>query len=36
MKAGMLLTAGAALLVNPYSKDEVSDAIRKALDMPRA
>ena len=25
-----------ALLVNPYSKDEVSDAIRKALDMPRA
>ena len=25
-----------ALLVNPYSRDEVSDAIRKALDMPRA
>ena len=25
-----------ALLVNPYSKDEISDAIRKALDMPRA
>jgi trehalose 6-phosphate synthase len=24
-----------ALLVNPYSKDEISDAIRKALDMPR-
>ncbi len=25
-----------ALLVNPYSKDEISDAIRKALDMPKA
>ncbi len=25
-----------ALLVNPYSKDEISDAIRKALDMPHA
>jgi trehalose 6-phosphate synthase len=25
-----------AILVNPYSKDEISDAIRKALDMPRA
>ena len=24
-----------ALLVNPYSKDEVSDAIREALDMPK-
>jgi trehalose 6-phosphate synthase len=24
-----------ALLVNPYSKDEISDAILKALDMPR-
>jgi trehalose 6-phosphate synthase len=24
-----------ALLVNPYSKDEISDAIRRALDMPR-
>jgi trehalose 6-phosphate synthase len=24
-----------ALLVNPYSKDEVSDAIRQALDMPK-
>ena len=24
-----------ALLVNPYSKDEISDAIRKALDMPQ-
>jgi trehalose 6-phosphate synthase len=24
-----------ALLVNPYSKDEISDAIRKALEMPR-
>ncbi|HEY0326082.1 MAG TPA: alpha,alpha-trehalose-phosphate synthase (UDP-forming) [Allosphingosinicella sp.] len=23
-----------ALLVNPYSKDEISDAIRRALDMP--
>src|SRR6185436_19776387 len=25
-----------ALLVNPYSKDEISDAIDKALEMPRA
>jgi trehalose 6-phosphate synthase len=25
-----------ALLVNPYSKDEISDAILKALEMPRA
>ncbi len=25
-----------ALLVNPYSKDELSDAIREALDMPKA
>ncbi len=25
-----------ALLVNPYSKDEISDAIARALDMPRA
>jgi trehalose 6-phosphate synthase len=25
-----------ALLVNPYSKDEVSDAIREALDMPKS
>jgi len=24
-----------ALLVNPYSKDEISDAIAKALEMPR-
>jgi trehalose 6-phosphate synthase len=24
-----------AILVNPYSKDEISDAIRKALDMPK-
>ncbi|HEY5713674.1 MAG TPA: alpha,alpha-trehalose-phosphate synthase (UDP-forming) [Allosphingosinicella sp.] len=24
-----------ALLVNPYSKDEISDAIRKALEMPK-
>jgi trehalose 6-phosphate synthase len=23
-----------ALLVNPYSKDEISDAIRQAIDMP--
>ena len=26
---------GDAILVNPYSKDEISDAIRKALDMPK-
>ena len=25
-----------ALLVNPYSKDDISDAIREALDMPKA
>ena len=25
-----------ALLVNPYSKDEISDAIARALEMPRA
>ena len=25
-----------ALLVNPYSKDDVSDAIREALEMPKA
>ena len=24
-----------ALLVNPYSKDEISDAIARALDMPK-
>ena len=24
-----------ALLVNPYSKDDISDAIREALEMPR-
>jgi trehalose 6-phosphate synthase len=27
---------GEAILINPYSKDEVSDAIRSALAMPRA
>ena len=25
-----------ALLVNPYSKDEISDAIARALEMPRS
>ena len=25
-----------ALLVNPYSKDEISDAISRALEMPRS
>jgi trehalose 6-phosphate synthase len=24
-----------ALLVNPYSKDEISDALHRALEMPR-
>jgi trehalose 6-phosphate synthase len=34
--AGAAHQLGEALLVNPYSKDEISDAIRKALDMGRA
>ena len=34
--AGAAHQLGEALLVNPYSKDEISDAIRKALDMPKA
>jgi trehalose 6-phosphate synthase len=34
--AGAAHQLGEALLVNPYSKDEVSDAIRKALEMPKA
>jgi len=34
--AGAAHQLGEAILVNPYSKDEISDAIRKALDMPRA
>jgi trehalose 6-phosphate synthase len=33
--AGAAHQMSEALLVNPYSKDEISDAIRKALDMPR-
>ena len=33
--AGAALQMKDALLVNPYSKDEISDAIRKALDMPQ-
>ena len=33
--AGAAHQLGEALLVNPYSKDEISDAIRKALDMPK-
>ena len=33
--AGAALQLKDALLVNPYSKDEISDALRKALDMPR-
>ena len=32
--AGAAQQLSEALLVNPYSKDEISDAIRKALDMP--
>ena len=34
--AGAALQLKDALLVNPYSKDEISDAIARALDMPRA
>ena len=30
------LSGAAMLLINPYSKDEISDAIARALDMPRA
>ncbi|HEX8655219.1 MAG TPA: alpha,alpha-trehalose-phosphate synthase (UDP-forming) [Allosphingosinicella sp.] len=33
--AGAALQLKDALLVNPYSKDEISDAIQRALDMPR-
>ena len=33
--AGAALQLEDALLVNPYSKDEISDAIAKALDMPK-
>jgi trehalose 6-phosphate synthase len=33
--AGAALQLKDALLVNPYSKDEISDAIRTALEMPR-
>jgi trehalose 6-phosphate synthase len=34
--AGAALQLKDALLVNPYSKDEISDAIAAALEMPRA
>ncbi len=33
--AGAALQLKDALLINPYSKEEISDAIRTALDMPR-
>jgi trehalose 6-phosphate synthase len=33
--AGAALQLKDALLVNPYSKEEISDAIRKAIDMPK-
>ncbi|HEV2745787.1 MAG TPA: alpha,alpha-trehalose-phosphate synthase (UDP-forming) [Allosphingosinicella sp.] len=33
--AGAALQLKDALLVNPYSKDEISDAIRRALQMPK-
>ncbi|QAY75198.1 alpha,alpha-trehalose-phosphate synthase (UDP-forming) [Sphingosinicella sp. BN140058] len=33
--AGAALQLKDALLVNPYSKEEISDAIKQALDMPR-
>ncbi|HET9638619.1 MAG TPA: alpha,alpha-trehalose-phosphate synthase (UDP-forming) [Allosphingosinicella sp.] len=34
--AGAALQLKEALLVNPYSKEEISDAILQALDMPKA
>lgn len=34
--AGAAHQLGEAILINPYSKDEVSDAIRSALTMPKA
>src|SRR3546814_444788 len=34
--AGAALQLKDALLVNPYSKDEISDAIMKAIRMPKA
>ncbi len=33
--AGAAHQLGDALLINPYSKDEISDAIRAALEMPK-
>ena len=33
--AGAALQLKDALLVNPYSKEEISDAIHRALQMPR-
>jgi trehalose 6-phosphate synthase len=33
--AGAALQLKDALLVNPYSKDEISDAIKAAINMPR-
>jgi len=33
--AGAAHQLAEAILINPYSKDEISDAIRRALDMPR-
>ena len=33
--AGAALQLGEALLVNPYSKEEISDSIGRALDMPK-
>ena len=34
--AGAAEQMGEALLVNPYSREELSDAIQKALTMPKA
>ena len=34
--AGAALQLKEALLVNPYSKEEISDAIMRALEMPKA
>lgn len=34
--AGAAEQLGEALLVNPYSREELSDAIQKALTMPKA
>jgi trehalose 6-phosphate synthase len=34
--AGAALQMGEALIVNPFSREDVADAIRRAIDMPKA